>query len=223
VKRALAVTIVAVCACSSGPRESPHVAAPAPAQNVTGPSRRLAEPLPAGPSIYDLTITLRASDDRSIPLDVDRGHPTLISMFYGSCAMACPALIGYLRQVMATAPSDTRVLLVSFDAARDTPEHLRSLVATHRLDARWTLASASPADARTLAAVLGTKYRSTPRGEFIHNTVIVALDGDGQPIAKLTGIGDNTAFDQVLLTANPVADRDVTGNSTSRRRAPNPL
>jgi protein SCO1/2 len=203
----LAIALVlAACACSGGTRDRHQtIGAPAAAPTAVAPAHapapRRAEALPAGPSLYELALPLRAQDDQAIALDVDRGHPTLVSMFYGSCTMACPALIGYLKQVVATAPADTRVLLVSFDAARDTADHLRELAATHHLDARWTLASATPADARTLAAVLGVKYRATARGEFVHNAVIVALDGDGHPIARLTGLGDNTAFDDVLATA----------------------
>lgn len=190
--------VLAACACSGGTRDR-HQTISAPAATVTTPAPaatpRRAERLPAGPSVYDLALPLRAQDDHAITLDVDRGHPTLVSMFYGSCAMACPALIGYLKQVVATAPPDTRVLLVSFDAARDTPEHLRELASTHGLDAQWTLASAAPTDARTLAALLGIKYRATARGEFVHNSVIVALDAEGHPVAKLSGLGDPAAFD----------------------------
>ncbi len=190
------------CACSGGTRDR-HQTVSAPATTTAAaptpaPAPRRAEALPAGPSLYELSLPLRAQDDRAIALDVDRGHPTLISMFYGSCAMACPALIGYLKQVVANAPADTRVLLVSFDAARDTPERLRELATTHALDARWTLASAAPDDARTLAAILGIKYRAIARGEFVHNSVILALDENGQPVAKLTGLGDPAAFDGAL-------------------------
>ena len=33
---------------------------------------------------------MRDADDRTVGIDVNRGHRVLVSMFYGSCAMGCP-------------------------------------------------------------------------------------------------------------------------------------
>lgn len=142
------------------------------------------------PSLYELPIALRAADGATIGLDAQRGHPVVLAMFYGSCATACPALIDELGRVLDEVPGkDVRVLLVSFDAERDTPERLRSLIALHRLDARWTLASAADADARTLAQVIGLRYRKLASGEFFHTSPIVALDAEGRPIGRADGLG----------------------------------
>jgi protein SCO1/2 len=115
-------------------------------------------------------------------------------MFYGSCASACPVLVDEISRTLAALPpsvsADARVLLVSFDAARDTPARLTELAQLHRLDERWTLAAAADDDARTLAAVLGIRYRAVPNGQFAHTSVVVALDRAGRPIARLDGIGD---------------------------------
>jgi protein SCO1 len=141
---------------------------------------------PIGPSIYELPIA---------GLDVDRGHPTLISMFYGSCPAACPALISTIGRTLDQLPArDVRVLLVSFDPMRDTPDHLAVIAAERHLDARWTLTSAREPDARALAAVLGIRYRAVAGGQFSHTSAIVALDRDGRPIARMDGLGDPSAL-----------------------------
>jgi protein SCO1/2 len=106
-----------------------------------------------------------------VPLDVDRGHPVLIAMFYGSCPSACPTLTADIkaieRRLDAAARADLRVLLVSFDLARDTPDALARLVARHGVDpARWTFAAAP-------------EYRRLPGGELSHSAVISLLDRDG--------------------------------------------
>ena len=149
---------------------------------------------PTGPSLYDLEIPVTDAAGAHRHIDVDRGHPTLVSMFYGSCAAACPLLIDTIDRTLQQLPPRSRdrarVVLVSFDPARDTPARLRELVRAHHLDDRWTLAAASDGDARTLAAVLGIRYRETPDGQFFHTSVIVALDGDGRSIARMDGIGD---------------------------------
>jgi len=154
--------------------------------------------LGSGPSLYDLDIALTAQTGAPIHLDVDRGHPTLVSMFYGSCTAACPALIGRIahtiEQVPEPARSQTRVLLVSFDPARDTPDHLAELAREHHLDAKWTLATASASDTQTLAAVLGIKYRVVKGGEFFHTSVVTALDGEGRTVTRAEGLGDSPSL-----------------------------
>ncbi len=152
-----------------------------------------------GPSLYELALPLTSQSGSAIRLDVDRGHPTLVSMFYGSCTAACPALIDRISRTLDEAKArDARVLLVSFDPARDTPDKLAVLAREHHLDARWTLAAASPEDARTLAAVLGIKYRVLQDGEFFHTSVVVALDGSGATLARAEGLGDSPALVEAL-------------------------
>jgi len=183
------VLLAALVACNA--RHPAERVAPVPS---TPPAFVLDEP-----SIYELPITLRDAEGRTIGLDSQRGHRVLIAMFYGSCGVACPALIDELRHVLDEAPgSDVRVVLVSFDAARDTPQRLRDLTAIHRLDDRWTLAAASDADARVLASVLGMRYRKLPSGEFFHTSPIVALDAEGRPLARTGGLGGREGLMAVL-------------------------
>jgi len=39
--------------------------------------------------------------------------------------------------------------------------------------------------------VLGVKYRTIAGGDFAHNAVIVALDRDGRPVARIEGLSDS--------------------------------
>jgi len=147
-----------------------------------------AEPLPED-SIYQLRMPLRTQAGLDAPLDLNRGHPVLISMFYASCGYVCPMLVHSLQRLdqslEAPARAQLRVLLVSFDAERDTPEVLKETAAKHGVDTtRWTLASAAPEDARKLAAVLGIQYRKLPDGGFNHATIVTLLDGDGRVLAR---------------------------------------
>ncbi len=196
-----ALIVAAVAACQGKAVEEraakPEPTPPPPPVAVV-PSR-VTLPPSDGPSVYDLDIHVHTADGRARPLDLDRGHTVLLSMFYGSCPLACPALIGELQRTLADYPgSQVRVLLVSFDPARDTPAHLTEVAQEHHLDARWTLASASEHDARALAAVLGFKYRLLADGNFAHNTIVLALDRDGRPIARMQGLGDHEALAAAL-------------------------
>lgn len=180
-----ALVLCALVACGSRP-----VATPPPAP-VPAPMRAVS----TEPSVYDLGLVLRDSSGRTIGLDARRGSPVLVSMFYASCAVACPALVDDLARTLADAPSDTKVLLVSFDAARDTPAKLDELLVRRRLDpARWTIASATDTDARELAAAIGYRYRKLDSGEFFHGATIVLLDEAGRPLARSEGFNQRATL-----------------------------
>lgn len=188
--------------------EAPAGTSPAvPSASASAPAALAHDTLPAsaaarGAPVYDLQLSLLAHDRRRVGLDEFRGQPVLISMFYGSCAYACPTLIGDVKRIERALPPDARaslrVLLVSFDAEHDTPERLAALVAQHGLDARrWLLASASDEQALGLAAVLGIKYRKLPNGSFNHTSLITLLDEGGRIVAQSEGLGRDN---QPLIT-----------------------
>jgi protein SCO1/2 len=187
--KALAILVVLGSACVQE-REPP--AAPAPQAEPTPIAPALDEP-----SIYELDLSLRTADNRDVGVDVERGHPVLISMFYASCPVACPVLIADIGRIVTELPPevqrDVRVVLVSFDP-RDTPDRLAELATERKLDERWTLVSANESDARTLAAILGFKFRRLANGEYMHGSTIVALDVEGRPLARTEQLGQHAAI-----------------------------
>lgn len=159
------------------------------------PDGRPAPELPTD-SLYWMGMELTQQDGRTVGLDTHIGHPTLVTMFYASCASACPALISDLHRLetalTAKQRRKLRVLLVSFDPERDTPEALRRLAEERRIDTRrWTLASASGPDVRGLAAVLGIAFRRLDGGHYNHSAVITLLDAWGVPTARVEGLGQD--------------------------------
>ncbi|MBX2798680.1 MAG: SCO family protein [Myxococcales bacterium] len=146
-----------------------------------------------GPSLYDLEVTLESSTGSAVSLAVHEGHPTLVSMFYASCPMACPMLIGDVQALEAELTSqqraDLRVLLISLDPERDDPELLAQVMAEHELDeTRWTLARPTEADLRPIAAVLGVRYRALADGEMSHSSIVTLLDRQGSVRFTLEGL-----------------------------------
>jgi protein SCO1/2 len=144
-------------------------------------------------SLYELPLQLTDQDGRVHDLAVFRGHPVVISMFYSSCPYACPTLISEIQRLeRLLSPSEresTRVLLVSFDPERDTPQRLKILSRERHADeARWLFAQASPEDVRQLAAVLGLKYKRLADGGFNHSSVITVLDRQGAIRARSDGL-----------------------------------
>ena len=157
-------------------------------------------------SVYQLHAQLTTQTAATAGLDLHRGHPTLITMFYGSCPAACPMLITamqvYESQLDESAQAQLRVLLVSFDAPRDTPRELDRLAKLHRADAtRWTFASAADPDARRIAALLGISYRRLPNGDFDHSLLITLLDSDGRALASTAKLVGDQEFQAKLRAA----------------------
>ena len=97
-------------------------------------------------------------DGKALGLDIARGHPVVIAMFYGTCRASCPIIVSDIKAIErqltpAEQDTDLRVLLVSFDADRDTPS---SCSGSQRNTASMRRGGASPRppsqEAESLAA-----------------------------------------------------------------------
>jgi protein SCO1 len=135
-------------------------------------------------SVYHLDAALADQSGGLRRMDVHRGHPVLVTMFYGSCPMACPLLIDTLRAIeRAASPADRsqlRFLLISIDPERDTVANLQALGESRKLDAsRWALTRTDAASVRKIAAVLGIQYRKLPDGGYNHSSIVTLLNADG--------------------------------------------
>jgi protein SCO1 len=145
-------------------------------------------------SLYHLDATLTDQSGATRGLDLYRGHPVLVTMFYGSCPATCPLIIDTLRaterELTAARRTQLRVLMISIDPQNDTVEALRELAGTRRIDTqRWTLARADAATVRRIAALLNVQYRQLPGGGFNHSTVIALLSPRGEIEASSATLG----------------------------------
>jgi protein SCO1/2 len=114
-------------------------------------------------------------------------------MFYTSCTMVCTMIFetvhATLRALPAADRKAVRILMVSFDPERDTPEVLKKTAQEHGCDSRWVLARCDDATTRKVAAVLGIQYRRIANGEFNHSSTIDLLDRDGRIAARSGKLG----------------------------------
>lgn len=189
-----ALVAAGLLGCSKSEPPKPPAEPPPPASSPAEPPSPPSPSAISGESIYVLKPALVDHAGATIPLDLFRGHPVLIAMFYGTCPAACPTLTRDIKNVLeAVTPArrgDVRVLMVSFDAERDTPAALAALTEKHKVDPKvWRFAAASESSARELSAVLGVQYRKIEKGEFSHSTKIVLLDRAGVAVAELEGLG----------------------------------
>lgn len=178
-KRALWLALAALLASSvlAGPKTAAPRAAPLPRD-----------------SVYQLAAPLTDQQGRTFDWRARRGSPQVVSMFYTSCQYICPLIIdsGKAIEKGLTAAERSRIglLLISIDPRRDTPQALASVAARRQLDPqRWTLARPARGDVRSIAGVLGIRYRELADGEFNHTSALVLLDADGRVLARTEQVG----------------------------------
>lgn len=179
-----------------------------------------AAPLP-GNSVYQSAAQLTDAKSRSFTWAGKRGQVQLVSMFYTSCKFVCPMLINGARAIEEQLSADERahlgVTLISLDPKRDTPAALARTERERSIDAtRWTLARPEPKDVRSIAGLLGVRYRALADGEFNHTTVLVLLDPEGRVVARTENIG---GVPDVVFLAAVKRTLAATGNSGSVPRS----
>lgn len=147
-----------------------------------------------GNSVYHLQVSVEDQLGEMTGLDRYRGKPVLITMFYASCPHVCPMLMSTIMQTEARLSTEElaelRVLAISIDPERDTPDKLLETLERHSADSsRWSLVRPEPGDVRTIAGVFGIKYKQLPDGEFNHTTKIILLDREGVQVASTSQLG----------------------------------
>lgn len=150
-------------------------------------------PLPAD-SVYQRSVVLTNQQGRKADWATRRGRPQLVTMFYTSCKFMCPLLVdsGKAVQKNLTPAQRARVdlLYISMDPDRDSPKALAAVASQRKLDpARWTLAQPAASDVRSIAGLLGVRYRRLQDGEFNHTSVLLLLDADGRIVARTDKMG----------------------------------
>jgi len=171
----------------------------------------VATPLP-GNSVYQLQATLLDASGRPRQWSDFRGQPRIATMFYGSCPYMCPLIIESGKAIdRSLTPAERArlgVVMVSLDPKRDSPAALTALAKKRGIDARrWTLLRPEPRDVRSLAAVLGIKYRALADGEFNHTSVLILLDADGRILARTETIGTKPDPEFLIAVRKALASR----------------
>ena len=148
-------------------------------------------------SLYQLEAKFVDDSGRSFALGELRGHPVLLTLFFSSCGYACPRLLSDLQRIRSALPADvrgtTRLVLVSFDVRRDTPEALATFRNQRNLDDGFILLHAKAADVSELAALLGVKYKEEADGNFAHSNIITVLNPAGEIAHQRLGLMNGLA------------------------------
>ncbi|GBH24895.1 SCO family protein [Burkholderia vietnamiensis] len=135
----------------------------------------------------DLSFTLTGGDGRPVDASAFRGRVALVYFGYTHCPDVCPETMARLMEVLAKLgprANDVRILFVSVDPARDTPQALQSYVAAFdAAHARGLTGSAGQIE--SLAKRYRVAYQMEQRDpsggyEVTHSSAVYIFDAPGR-------------------------------------------
>ena len=186
-----AATLAALLVVGAAQAATPQSATP-PMKGVISASTSKPVELPSD-SVYQLPLKLTDQHGNTFEWDTRRGKPQVVGMFYTSCRYICPLIVESGKAVdRSLTPAQRKqlgVLFISMDAKRDNPAALMAVVKERKVDPRWVLATPREDDVRSVAGVLGIKYRALADGEFNHTSALVLVDADGRILARTEQMG----------------------------------
>jgi len=162
--------------------------------------------------------TLQSSDGRALGREALAGHWTLVFIGFTSCPDVCPMTLAELAKAQhqwqalpeATRP---RVLFVSVDPERDTPERLGQYA--HAFHPETIAATADLPALEAFTRSLSLVFAKVPLGRgddytIDHSAAIAVLD----PEVRLAGVVPGSALDPVALAADLIALSALTETAT---------
>jgi protein SCO1 len=166
-----------LAACTS--REAPWTLA-----NVTG-------------HLPDLSFSLTGEHGQPIDARAFQGQVALVYFGYTHCPDVCPETMARLMQVLALLgpdARDVRILFVSVDPARDTPEAMRAYVAAFDAEHAYGL-TGTERQIESLAKRYRVAYQMEKRDpsggyEVTHSSAVYVFDAQGR--ARLLATDQNT-------------------------------
>jgi protein SCO1/2 len=168
-------------------------------ERVEPPATQRATVLPSPREIPPLALVDQAG--RSMPENFFAGHWTLVFFGFTHCPDICPTTLATLAQVkgrLADLPAaeQPRVLLVTVDPERDTPDRLGQYV--RHFDPAFLSASGTPDSIAAAAAAFGVPYArvTLPEGGYTmdHGSGLFVVGPGGGVVAYLSAPHDATVI-----------------------------
>jgi cytochrome oxidase Cu insertion factor (SCO1/SenC/PrrC family) len=135
-------------------------------------------------------IALVDQSGRRVSFSDLRGRPVLVTFAFGHCATVCPTIVRDLAAARrATNRGDVRLVVITLDPWRDTPDRLAS-IATH-----WGIVgqddrvlSGSVVEVEAALDALGVGRRRNPTtGDIEHGGTVVLVDERGKVAWRVDG------------------------------------
>lgn len=149
-------------------------------------------------SLYN--VPMHWKDDRGSEVELSdfAGDPVIVTMAFTTCASACPITIERLQKLdreLFDRGLKVDIVVVTFDAERDTPSSLahyrkkRGLTSDH-----WKFLTGKPEDIRKLSLLLGINYQQDQKTkDFTHSNKLLLLTTDGVILRSVEGLSESTS------------------------------
>jgi protein SCO1/2 len=144
-------------------------------------------------SIYRISAVWTSDVGRQIKLEVLRGRPQVVALFFTNCEHSCPLIVADMKAIEKALPRTVRdkvdFLLVSIDPDRDTPEALHAFREKHGLTTeRWTLLRGTAEDTKELATMFGFNFQPGSPTQFAHSLLVSIVNPTGEIIYQQAGV-----------------------------------
>jgi protein SCO1/2 len=130
-----------------------------------------------------------------VELSMFRGDVVVLTAVYASCPHTCPAILSQVKAAIAELSpaqrAELRVVAVTLDPERDSPEQLRALAGRHGIDAPiYQLVTGAPSDVEgVLDRMQIARERDAASGVISHANLFLLIDRDGR-LAYRLGLGE---------------------------------
>jgi protein SCO1/2 len=148
-------------------------------------------------------LALTTQDGKRLSADAIKGRPLAIAFGFTHCPDVCPTtLLEWSNALTELGPDGDKlkVLFVSVDSERDTPEALKGYMTA--FDPRITALTGSPSEIAAAAAVLDAYYEKVPGADgnfaFDHSIKTYVLDGEHR-LAGSLDLNSESAVRRKLL------------------------
>ena len=133
-----------------------------------------------------------------LPLSPQGEEVVLVEFIYTMCGDICQvagADFAEIRDQLELREVPVRMISVSFDPLRDTPEQMAVYGDAHEADGKmWTVARPRPEELPALLKLFDVTVIPDEWGGFQHNAAIHVIDSDG----RFSAVFDTDAIDAVL-------------------------
>lgn len=152
--------------------------------------RPAVDPSVAGLRGGDFTLT--SHEGKRVRLSDSRGYVRILFFGFASCPDVCPTTLTRLvrvRELLGADAGRMRVLFVSVDPDRDTPEALRSYLAYFKLDVMGLTGTRAEID--RVVEAYGASYEIEPSGSAAgpnvgHTTELLVIGPDDRLVTSLS-------------------------------------
>ncbi len=132
--------------------------------------------------------TLTTQDEKTLRLSDLRGKVLLVGFIFTTCNGSCPATthrMGQVQQALSarglTKDGRVRLLSITLDPTRDTPEVLRNYMRLYDADpASWTFLTGPRERVEKTVAAWGMWARPAANGQLDHPSRVFLLDPKGR-------------------------------------------